>query len=214
MRTGILGGTFNPLHIGHLICAQEAMGELALDRVLIVPARIPPHKPVEHEPGAQHRLELCRRAVANDARFEVSDLELRRDGPSYTVDTLQELRANAPHDELVLILGGDIAAGLPDWHLPERVLALATVAVAKRRGTARGRVERALASLEGGERAQFFAMPRIGISSTMLRRRVRAGQSIRYLVTEPVREYVEAHSLYREESHHDPQGEHDQGNAQ
>ena len=206
MRTGILGGTFNPPHIGHLICAQEAMGELGLDRVLIVPARIPPHKPVEHEPGAEHRLELCRRAVTDDPRFEVSDLELRREGPSYTVDTLQELRAHAPHDELVLILGGDIAAGLPDWHMPERVLTLATVAIAKRRGTPRTDVERALSSLEGGDRARFFAMPRIGISSTMLRRRVRAGQPIRYLVTEPVRQYIDAHGLYREESHHDPSG--------
>lgn len=206
MRIGILGGTFNPPHIGHLICAQQAIGELGLERVLVVPARIPPHKPVEHEPGAEHRLALCRHAVAGDPRLEVSDLELRRDGPSYTVDTLQELRTHAPHDELVLILGGDIAAGLPGWHMPERVLSLATVAVARRRGTSRGRVERALASLPGGESSLFFAMPRIGISSTMLRRRVRAGQPIRYLVTEPVREYIDAHGLYREESHHNPSG--------
>jgi nicotinate-nucleotide adenylyltransferase len=208
-RIGILGGTFNPPHIGHLICGQEALIELALDRVLVVPARIPPHKHVEHEPGAQHRLQLCRRAVAGDPRFEVSEVELRREGPSYTVDTLQELRTHAPQDELVLILGGDIAAGLPDWHMPERVLSLATVAVARRRGTSRGKVERALASLPGGERVEFFAMPRIGISSTALRRRVRAGRSIRYLVTEPVREYIDAHGLYREESHNH-QGEHDQ----
>lgn len=181
------------------------MSGLGLDRVLVVPARIPPHKRVEHEPGAAHRLELCRRAVAGNRRLEVSELELRRAGPSYTVDTLQELRTHAPHDELVLILGGDIAAGLPDWHMAERVLSLATVAVAKRRGTSRGKVERALASLPGGERAEFFEMPQIGISSTMLRRRVGAGRSIRYLVTEPVREYIDAHGLYREESH-DPSG--------
>jgi nicotinate-nucleotide adenylyltransferase len=180
------------------------MIELGLEGVLFVPARIPPHKRVEHEPGAHHRLELCRRAVTGNPRFEVSQLELRREGPSYTVDTLKELRTHAPQDELVLILGGDIAAGLPDWHMPERVLSLATVAVAKRRGTSRGEVERALASLPGGDRAEFFAMPRIGISSTMLRRRVRAGRSIRYLVTEPVREYIDAHGLYREESHNPP----------
>jgi nicotinate-nucleotide adenylyltransferase len=198
MRLGILGGTFNPPHLGHLIGAQEAARELALERVLFVPAAVPPHKPVESEPGAAHRLELCRRAVAGDSRFAVSDLELKRPGPSYMVDTLTELRAHAPHDELVLILGGDIAAGLPHWHRAERVLELAAVAVARRRGTTRGAVERALATLEGGERAHFFAMPRIGISSTMIRRRVRAGQPIRYLVTEPVREYIEAHGLYRE----------------
>ena len=198
MRLGILGGTFNPPHVAHLICGQEAWRELALDRVLLVPARIPPHKPVEHEPGAEHRLQMCRRAVAGDERLEVSDLELRREGPSYTVDTLIELRAHAPHDELVLILGGDIAAGLAQWKRAEEVLALATIAVAKRRGTARGAVERALASLQGGERARFFQMPGISVSSTMVRRRVRAGQPIRYLVTEPVREYIEAHALYRE----------------
>ena len=82
MRIGILGGTFNPPHLGHLVCAQEAYRELALDSVLMIPAAIPPHKPVEHEPGAQHRLELCRLAAADDERFEVSDIELRRDGPS------------------------------------------------------------------------------------------------------------------------------------
>ncbi len=141
MRTGVLGGTFNPPHIAHLICAQEAMDDLGLERVLFVPARIPPHKQVDHEPGAEHRLELCRRAVAGDARFEASDLELRRAGPSYTVDTLQQLRTHVPHDELVLILGGDIAVGLPDWHMPERVLELATVAIAKRRGTSRGEID-------------------------------------------------------------------------
>ena len=199
MRVGILGGTFNPPHIGHLICGQEARRGLRLDRVLLVPARIPPHKPVEHEPGAEHRLALCRLAIGNDERFGVSELELHREGPSYTVDTLAQLRANAPHDELVLILGGDIAAGLADWHRPEGVLALATLAVAKRRGTPRGAVESALAGLAGGDRAHFFQMPAIGVSSTMLRRRVRAGQPIRYFVPEPVREYIARHGLYREQ---------------
>ena len=199
MRIGIFGGTFNPPHIAHLICAQEAHRELALDRVLFVVAAIPPHKRVEYEPGARHRLELARLAVAGDERFEVSAMELEREGPSYTVDTLTELSARAPTDELVLILGGDIAAGLPDWHRVDRVLELAVPAIAKRRGTARGEVEDALQSLPGGGRARFFQMPRIGVSSTMLRRRVRTGQPIDYFVPEPVRGYVAAHGLYREE---------------
>ena len=199
MRLGILGGTFNPPHLGHLICAQQAHRELGLDRVLFVPARIPPHKPVEHEPGAEHRLELCRRAVAGDGRFAVSDVELHRAGPSYTVDTLTELHERAPHDELTLILGGDIAAGLADWNHPGRVLELATVAIATRRGTARQTVERTLAGLPGGERARFFPMPSIGISSTMIRRRVGAGAPIRYLVTDPVADHIESHGLYRED---------------
>ncbi len=201
MRVGILGGTFNPPHIGHLVCAQEAYRELELDRVLLIPARIPPHKPVEHEPGAHHRLELCRVAVADDDRFEVSDLELRRDGPSYTVDTLKELNTHAPNNELFLIVGGDIAAGLPRWREPERVLELATLSIAKRRGTARSSIDTALGGLRGGDRARFFQMPRIGVSSTMIRRRVRSGQPIRYLVPDAVAAYIERHRLYANGGH-------------
>ena len=143
MRIGILGGTFNPPHLAHLICAQEAFLQLGLDRVVLIPARIPPHKPVEEEPGPEHRLELCRLAIQGDEhRFEVSDVEIAREGPSYTVDTLKELRSSAPDHELFLIVGGDIAAGLPDWREPERVLSLATLAIAKRRGTSRADVDR------------------------------------------------------------------------
>jgi nicotinate-nucleotide adenylyltransferase len=196
MRVGILGGTFNPPHLGHLIAAQEAYRELDLDQVMLIPAGIPPHKPVDDEPGPEHRLELCRLAVGGDERFAVSDLELRRDGPSFTVDTLKLLRTQSPSNDLFLILGGDIAAGLPKWHEPERVLELATVAIAKRRGTAKAAVQDALAQLEGGERARFFEMPRIGISSTMVRRRVRAGQPIRYFVPDGVMHYIETHGLY------------------
>lgn len=197
MRIGILGGTFNPPHLGHLICAQEAYLQLGLDRVTLIPARIPPHKPVEDEPGAEHRLELCRLAIQGDEeRFAVCDLEIVREGPSFTVDTLEELHGRSPEDELFLIVGGDIAAGLPSWRAPERVLSLATLAVAKRRGTSREAVHEALAALRGGDRAQFFRMPRIGISSTMLRDRVRARQPIRYYVPDAVAGYIERHSLY------------------
>jgi nicotinate-nucleotide adenylyltransferase len=196
VRVGILGGTFNPPHLGHLVCAQEAYRELELDRVMLIPARIPPHKPVEHEPGAEHRLELCRLAVGGDERFAVSELELGRDGPSYTVDTLQELTTQAPQTEFVLIVGGDIAAGLPQWREPERVLKLATLAIAKRRGTARSSVDAALEAVSGGARARFFSMPGIGVSSTMVRRRVRTGQPIRYLVPDAVSDYIAEHRLY------------------
>jgi nicotinate-nucleotide adenylyltransferase len=196
VRIGILGGTFNPPHLGHLICAQEAYLQLGLDRVTLIPARVPPHKPVEDEPGAEHRLELCRLAIEGDERFDVSDIEVVRDGPSYTVDTLEELHSSAPENELFLIVGGDIAAGLPGWYRPEQVLSLATLAVARRRGTSRAAVAGALRSLAGGERARFFRMPRIGISSTMLRDRVRAGQPIKYYVPDPVERYIHQHRLY------------------
>jgi len=197
VRIGILGGTFNPPHLGHLICAQEAYLQLGLDRVTLIPARIPPHKAVEDEPGAEHRLELCRLAIRGDEeRLAVSDLEIARDGPSYTVDTLEALHSSAPDHELYLIVGGDIAAGLPDWHEPERVLSLATLAVAKRRGTPRAAVDDALGSLQGGERTRFFRMPRIAISSTMLRERVKSGQSIKYYVPDRVAGYIKRHHLY------------------
>jgi nicotinate-nucleotide adenylyltransferase len=197
VRIGVMGGTFNPPHLGHLIAAQEAYLQLALDRVLLIPARIPPHKPVEDEPGPEHRLALCRLAISgDDHRFEVSDLEIAREGPSYTVDTLEELHSRAPEHELFLIVGGDIAAGLPSWREPERVLSLATLAVAKRRGTSRAAVDEALRMLRGGDHARFFRMPRIAISSTMLRDRVRSGESIRYYVPDPVISYIEEHRLY------------------
>ena len=196
MRVGILGGTFNPPHVGHLVCAQEAYLQLRLDQVILIPARVPPHKPVDDEPGPEHRLALCRLAVDRDERFAVSDLEIERAGPSYTVDTLEELHSQMPDSELFLILGGDVAAGLTEWHEPERVLGLAGIAVAKRRGTSKESVDAALRRLDAGERAEFFRMPRIGVSSTMVRRRVRAGEPIRYIVPDAVAQYIHEYSLY------------------
>ena len=195
-RIGILGGSFNPPHIGHLICGQEAHLQLGLDRIVLIPAGQPPHKQLDDDPGAEHRLQLCRRAVAGDPRFEVSDLEVRRRGPSYTVDTLAALQSRMPDSELFLIVGGDVAAGLPMWHEPERVLSLATLAVAKRRGTARKSIDEALAGLDGGERAEFFRMPRIGISSTEIRHRVQLQEPITYLVPDRVASYINGHHLY------------------
>ena len=197
MRIGILGGTFNPPHLGHLVSAQEAYLQLRLDRVALIPARIPPHKPVEDEPGIEHRLEMCRLAIAGDERrFEVSDLEARREGTSYTVDTLEELHANQPESELFLIVGGDVALGFGSWQDPERVLALATLAVAQRPGTPRSEVEHTLSEVAGGEKARFFSMPEIGISSTMLRERARDGEPTRYLVPDGVRSYIDRYRLY------------------
>jgi nicotinate-nucleotide adenylyltransferase len=178
------------------LCAQEAYVQLGLDRVMLIPARIPPHKPIEEEPGVEHRLELCRRVARDDPRFEVSHIEADRTGPSYTVDTLSELHSNAPDNDLFLIVGGDIAAGFADWHEPERVLSLATLAVAKRRGTPREAIDAALSPLKGGDSTRFFRMPRIDISSTLVRERVRARLPIRYLVPRPVEDYIAEKGLY------------------
>jgi len=202
VRIGILGGTFNPPHLAHLVCAQEAYLQLELDRVVLVPASIPPHKAVEDEPGATHRLELCRLAVRGDEhRFGVSDAEITRPGPSFTVDTLEELHSRAPDNQHFLIVGADIAAGLPEWHEPERVLSLATLAVAQRRGTSPAMVHEALSGLRGGDRSRFFEMPTIGLSSTMIRDRVRSGVPIRYFVPEAVSQYIDENRLYRSVAH-------------
>ncbi len=196
MRLGLLGGTFNPPHLGHLVCAQEAYLQLDLEQLLLIPARLPPHKAVDSDPGIEHRLELCRLAVAGDPRLGVSDLEAGREGPSYTVDTLEELHSQIPESELFLIVGADVAAGFAGWREPDRVLALATVAVADRPGTTRAVVEDVLSRVSGGTRSRFFDMPEIGISSTMLRERVRSGESTRYLMPEAVRDYIDQHHLY------------------
>ena len=197
MRLGILGGTFNPPHLAHLICAQAAYEQLSLDRLLIVPTGIPPHKPTSHDdPGPLIRLELCRAAAAGDERFRVSAVEVERDGPSYTVDTLRLLHEQTPDNDLYFIVGGDAAASLPRWRDPEGVLSLATLAIARRSGTSGSRLRAALGQLRGGERHEVLRMPQIGISSTQVRARVRTGRSIRYLVPQGVEQLISEHGLY------------------
>jgi nicotinate-nucleotide adenylyltransferase len=183
-----------------MICAQEAAAELDLDAVTFVPMGRAPHREIVADPGAEVRFELTEAAVAGDERFEVSRLEVDRKGPSYTVDTLRELGAGADGgDELVLVLGGDQAAELPRWHDPEGVLALAEVAVTPRAGAGRVEVGARLDGLRGAERVRFFSMPRIDVSSTLVRRRVAAGLPIRYLVPEAVEAHIAERGLYRAE---------------
>jgi nicotinate-nucleotide adenylyltransferase len=194
VRIGILGGTFNPPHVGHLVCAQEARDQLGLDRVVLLPAGIPPHKEVDDEPGAAHRAEMCRRAAAGADWLDVSSLELERPGASYTVDTLGELHARTPGDELTFIVGGDMALSLPSWRRPADILGLARLGVAERAGAARAEIAAVLQPFGG--RVEFFAMPRIDISSTDVRERARAGRPIRWLVPDGVAEYIAEHRLY------------------
>ena len=193
---GILGGTFNPPHVGHLVCAQEARARLGLDRALLMPAFSPPHKPLPDDPGPDARLEMCRRAAQDAPWLEVSDLEVRRGGASYTVDTLEALRAAAPADELTWIAGGDMARSLPTWREPERVLTLARFAVAERGEDRREAIERSLAGLAGRESVVFLDMPRIDVSSSTVRARVAAGLPERWLVPDAERAYEEEHGLY------------------
>jgi nicotinate-nucleotide adenylyltransferase len=199
-RIGILGGTFNPPHIGHLVCAQEARAKLGLDRVLLMVAARPPHKAVPADPGPELRAALAEAAVAGDEGLEASRLELARAGPSYTVDTLAALHDATPEADLTFIAGADQAAGLPGWREPARVLALARLAVADRDGSGvdRERVRAAVAAAGGApDRVEFFAMPRLDVSSTDLRARVAAGRPIRHLVPRAVEAAIAEQGLYR-----------------
>jgi nicotinate-nucleotide adenylyltransferase len=197
-RVGVLGGTFNPPHLGHVICAAEAVDQLGLDRVLLTPVAQPPHKDIERDPGGEERLELCRLAVAGHERLEVCDVEVVRGGASYTVATLRELHEREPEDHLTFILGGDAALGLPSWREPEAVLELATLAVAERDGASREDVSEFVRERFGGlARLEFFDMPRIDISSSDIRRRVGGGRPIRHLVPGPVADRIEQGRLYR-----------------
>jgi nicotinate-nucleotide adenylyltransferase len=195
-RVGILGGTFNPPHIGHLACARAALEQLQLTRVLLVPARVPPHKAVECEPGPEHRFEMCRLTAAAE-RLDASRIELDREGPSYTVDTLRLLHEQAPDDELTLIVGSDMAVDLPTWRDPEGILRLAALAVAARSGAERERVRQRLAVQRGAEGVALLDMQEVDVSSSLVRERVARGLEIDDLVAHGVAEYIEDHGLYR-----------------
>lgn len=195
-RVGILGGAFNPPHLGHLCLAQEAHARLGLDRVLLVPFGHAPHRVLEAEPGPQERLRMAQLTAAGDDRLGVSAIEVDRPGPSYMADTLTLLREIEPASDLTLILGADQAQRLGTWHEPERVLKLARVAVADREGIGRDDVVAALRGLRGADAIEGFPLPRIEVSSTMVRERVATGLPIRYLVPDAVAERIAAEGLY------------------
>jgi nicotinate-nucleotide adenylyltransferase len=196
LRVGILGGAFNPPHTGHLVCAQEALIQLELDKVVFVPVGQAPHRELPGDPGAEERLEMVELATADDERFETSRAELDREGPSYTSDTLRGLRESSPDDELFLILGGDQASTLATWHEPEEVLALATVAVVERISWSRQAIGIKLGRLAGGRGIRYLEMPIIQISSSSIRRRAAEGKPIRYLVPDKVAAYIDSNGLY------------------
>jgi nicotinate-nucleotide adenylyltransferase len=196
-RLGLLGGTFNPPHIAHLVCAQSAIEGLGLDHVLFLPVHTPPHKEAEGDPGVEHRVALCSLAVAGDPRLSVSRVEADRPGRSYTVDTLSRLHEQCPEDQLTFIVGGDVAGSLPEWREPETILSLAEIGVAGRQDVGADAIRRELSALAGGaDRVRFFDMPRIDISSTLIRRRVAAGLPVRYLVPDTVAAYIAREGLY------------------
>jgi nicotinate-nucleotide adenylyltransferase len=196
VKLGLLGGTFNPPHIGHLVCATHALAGLQLDRVLLVPVHEPPHKAADGDPGVEHRVALCRLAVAGNEQLDVSLVDAEVPGPSFTVDTLSRLHDRCPGDHLTFIVGGDMAFSLPAWREPEAILELAQLGVAEREGVRRADIVERLSDL-GTENVRFFDMPRLDISSSQIRRMVAGGQPIRYLVPDAVADYIETEGLYR-----------------
>jgi nicotinate-nucleotide adenylyltransferase len=187
VRTGILGGTFDPIHLGHLAAARAAIECAALDRVVVIPTGVPPHR-APTVAGAADRLEMSRLATAGDPRLEVSDIELRREGASYTVDTLRALRRLHPDDELFLILGWDAAKLLDTWREPDEMRRLARVIVVTRPGSGAPATTSEI----------LCERPTPDISGSALRRALQRGDPVAKFVSEPVADYIASHGLYRD----------------
>jgi len=195
VRLGILGGTFDPMHNGHLATAEAAIECAELDEVVFVPTGTPPHRPAAVASAAQ-RLEMCRLATAGDPRFAVSDVEVKRAGPSYTADTLLSLRGANPHAELFLILGWDAASFFRTWHRPDEVIALAPVVVVTRPGhEVPGTDALTAAGLQPG-RVILCRHPTPAVSASAIRQAVSGGESIAGLVPEAVERYIASQRLY------------------
>lgn len=194
---GVLGSAFNPPHLGHLALAQEALWQLGLDEVVFVPTGEAPHKRIADDPGREARMEMARLAAAEDERFSVSALEVEREGPSYTYETLEALAEERADTQLVFVMGADAAVGLESWRRPERVVELASLAVARRAGVSEADVDEVLGSLGAAERAATLEMPQFGVSSSAVRERARQGRPLRFLVPDPVASFIEEMEIYR-----------------
>jgi len=199
MRVGVIGGTFDPIHTGHLIIAEGARDALDLQRVIFVPAGQPPHKRSSRISPAEHRLEMVRLAIAGNGYFTASRVDIDREGPSYTVDTIRLLHDAWGSDvRIYFLIGGDSLAELPTWYQPQRLLEICQVVAVPRPG-----YELDLESLDveipgAAERIQMLSMPLVDLSATEIRDRVRDRRSIRYLVPDAVERYIYRHRLYRE----------------
>jgi len=194
---GVLGSAFNPPHLGHLALAQEALWQLGLDEVVLVPTGEAPHKRIADDPGREQRLAMTRLAAVDDSRFSVSTLEVERDGPSYTYETLEMLADERADTELVFVMGADAALGLESWRRPERVVELARIAVARRAGVSDAEVATVMRSLDAdSHKATMLEMPQFGVSSSAVRERAAGGRPLRYLVPESVARFIEEKGIY------------------
>jgi nicotinate-nucleotide adenylyltransferase len=203
LRLGVLGGSFNPPHIGHLIIASDAYEALALDKLLVIPAAANPLKGIDAAaPTPEQRLEMARLTFDGDARFEVSAMEIERGGLSYMVDTLEALAASHPGDELVLLLGADAVGALDKWRRPERIRELARLVA-----LGRGEEEKSMPN-----DVQMVTTRRIDVSSTEIRSRLAAGMPVKGFVAESVEAFISAAKLYASPAA-SAKGERGNGNA-
>jgi nicotinate-nucleotide adenylyltransferase len=201
MRLGIYGGSFDPVHFGHLLLAECCREQARLDEVWFVPAAVPPHKLDRTLTPADARIEMLQLATGGHEAFRMSRLEIDRGGVSYTVDTLAAVKDERPNDELFLLLGGDAIRDLPTWREPEQICQLATLLVVHRPQSPEpdfAPLAKLVEAAGGGPiRSQQVVMPQIDLSSTDMRQRVAEGQSIRYRTPRAIEAYIAAHGLYR-----------------
>ena len=196
MRLGVFGGTFDPIHTGHLIVAEDARAALSLDQVLFVPAGEPWFKSYRRITPAHHRLSMVRLAIDGNPYFSATDIEIARSGPSYTVDTLAQLRDERPDAELIVILGIDALREIDRWHEPRRLFQMARVAGMARPGASLDPSVLNAAIPGASDRLRIVNSALIDISGTDIRRRIVSGQSVRYLVPPAVEAYIRAEGLY------------------
>ena len=202
MNIGVMGGTFDPIHNGHLIVAEEARARINLAEILFVPAGQPWLKTDRPISAAEHRLQMVRFAIADKPYFKLSTVDIERAGASYTVDTIADLQGQiGAEDELFLILGWDSLAELPQWHEPSQLITMCRLVVVPRPGYPRPKLKKLEASIPGlSQRVMFMEKPKIDISSSLIRERAAQGLTIYHLVPEPVNRYIKGYRLYLTES--------------
>lgn len=197
MKLAIMGGAFNPVHIGHLVCAEEAVSQYGLDRVMFMPTGLPPHKEVEGDAGAEARYLMAAIATATNPRFGVSRHEVDKKQVCYTVDTVRHFREKMPGTELFFITGADAVLEILEWKDPGELLAMAKLIAATRPGYPLDRLSEATAKFLEQNQVGIMEVPAIGVSSSMIRERLAAGKSIRYLVPHGVEQFIYKEGLYR-----------------
>jgi nicotinate-nucleotide adenylyltransferase len=193
MDIGLFGGSFNPPHVAHLIVAEVVRDQFDLSEVWWIPNATPPHKPDDELVAVEHRLEMTRCVVASNPHFRVCDLEVQREGVSYTVETVRVLQDQHPDTDFALIIGSDSLDHFGEWHRPDEIAERVPLIVYKRPGA----IE-AVAEPRFANHVRYVAAPVVEVSGTEIRARCRAGRTIRYLVPDAVRTYIEAHDLYQD----------------